>query len=86
MSTIQILLTIFAGIIGSNVIAELIRQRGETKRQKDKQMHDDTKVESDDMKAVNTADDPDRILPRELPLSEKTVLPAHSWNVIRFRY
>ena len=55
MSTIQILLTIFAGIIGSNVIAELIRQRGETKRQKDKQKHDDTKVESDDMKAVKTA-------------------------------
>ena len=39
-----------------------------------------------DLKAVNTAGDPGRVLPRELPLSEKTVLPAHSWNVIRFRY
>lgn len=55
MSTIQILLTVFAGIIGSNVIAEIIRQKGETKRQKDKQKHEDTKSESEDMKAVKTA-------------------------------
>lgn len=55
MSTIQILLTVFAGIIGSNVIAELIRQKGETKRQKEKQNHEDKKDESADMKAVKTA-------------------------------
>ena len=55
MSTIEILLTISAGIIGSNVVAELIRQKGATKRQKDKQKHEDTKSESEDMKAVKTA-------------------------------
>ena len=36
-----------------------------------------------DLKAVNTADAPDTVTPRELPPEEKTVLPRHSWNVIR---
>ena len=43
-------------------------------------------LENADLKAVNTADDPERVLPRDLPLSEKTVLGARSWNVIRYRY
>ena len=40
----------------------------------------------DDLKAVNTADDPDRVAPLELPVEEKTLLPPHSWNVIVYRY
>lgn len=40
----------------------------------------------EDLKAVNTADAPDTVVPSELPLTETTVLPKHSWNVIRFRY
>ena len=43
-------------------------------------------LENADLKAVNTADDPERVLPRDLPLSEKTVLGARSLNVIRYRY
>ncbi len=40
----------------------------------------------DDVKAVNTEDDPDNVAPRDVPadLKENTiVLPAASWNVIR---
>ena len=40
----------------------------------------------EDLKAVNTADAPDTVVPGELPLTEATVLPKHSWNVIRYRY
>ncbi len=40
----------------------------------------------EDLKAVNTADAPDTVAPGELPLAEATVLPKHSWNVIRYRY
>ena len=40
----------------------------------------------EDLKAVNTADAPDTVAPGELPLTEATVLPKHSWNVIRYRY
>ncbi len=40
----------------------------------------------DDLKAVNTADDPNRVIPRELPLTEQTILPKASWNVIRCKY
>ena len=39
-------------------------------------------LDCDDLKAVNTADDPRRVLPRELIPGEATVLPRHSWNVI----
>ena len=40
----------------------------------------------DDLKAVNTADDPDRVTPEERPLTAETTLPPHSWNVIVWRY
>ena len=40
----------------------------------------------DDLKAVNTADEPDTVAPAALPLTEETVVPKHSWNVIRYRY
>ena len=43
-------------------------------------------LDCDDLKAVNTADDPRRVLPRELILGEATVLPRHSWNVICWEY
>ena len=43
-------------------------------------------LENSDLKAVNTADDPECVKPHERPISEKTVLPAHSWNVLCFRY
>ncbi len=39
----------------------------------------------EDLKAVNTAGAPDTVAPAELPLTETTVLPKHSWNMIRFR-
>ena len=40
----------------------------------------------EDMKATNTADAPDRVSPVELPRTEETVLPKHSWNTLIFRY
>lgn len=40
----------------------------------------------DDLKAVNTADAPDTVVPQSLPCTEETVLPKHSWNVVRFRF
>ena len=43
-------------------------------------------LDCDDLKAVNTADDPRRVLPRELIPGEATVLPRHSWNVICWEY
>jgi len=44
-----------------------------------------TVLSCDDLKAVNTADAPDTVTPVTLELTEKTMLPKHSWNVIRFR-
>ena len=43
-------------------------------------------LQSDDLKAVNTADAPDRVLPRETAPGERTVLEKHSWNVICWEY
>ncbi len=40
----------------------------------------------DDLKACNTADHPDAVVPAELPCTPNTVLPKHSWNVVRYRY
>ena len=40
----------------------------------------------DDLKAVNTADSPDTVQPRELPVGDTVVLPPQSWNVLRFAY
>ena len=40
----------------------------------------------EDMKACNTQEAPDRVVPAELPLTEETVLPKHSWNTVLFRY
>ncbi len=45
-----------------------------------------TVLVSEDLKAVNTADDPFRVVPQEIPAEEETVLPRQSWNVIRFQY
>ena len=48
-------------------------------------------LEAEDLKAVNTADDPDRIAPRQSAdygMEEQTltvVLPRYSWNVIRIK-
>lgn len=39
----------------------------------------------EDLKAVNTAGAPDTVAPAELPLTEATVLPKHSWNMLRYR-
>ena len=39
-----------------------------------------------DLKAINTADAPDTVVPKKLPLEETTSLPAGSWNVLRLRY
>ena len=40
-------------------------------------------LQCDDMKAVNTADRPDRVRPETLPLSDGLRLPPRSWNVLR---
>lgn len=40
----------------------------------------------DDMKAVNTKEDPNQVVPVTVPVADGNVvkLPAHSWNVIRY--
>ena len=45
-----------------------------------------TLLHCDDLKAVNTADSPDTVQPRELPVEDTVVLPPQSWNVLRFAY
>ena len=40
----------------------------------------------EDMKAINTADQPEEVSPVELPCEGETVLPKHSWNTMIFRY
>ena len=45
-----------------------------------------TVLRSDDLKAVNTADDPDRVKPEALPLGEAIILPPKSWNVLRYSF
>ena len=41
---------------------------------------------NDDMKACNTADAPNTVVPTQAPCTEETILSKHSWNVIRFSY
>ena len=43
-------------------------------------------LDCDDLKAVNTADAPERVQPREAALSGAPVLPKHSWNVLCYRF
>ena len=43
-----------------------------------------TVLNCDDMKAVNSYEDPEHIVPAELPVADKILLPAHSWNVLRY--
>ena len=43
-----------------------------------------TVLNCDDMKAVNSYEDPEHIVPAELPVTDKILLPAHSWNVLRY--
>ena len=42
-----------------------------------------TVLDCDDMKAVNSLENPDNVAPKELP-ADAAALPAHSWNVLRF--
>lgn len=43
------------------------------------QMHDDQPL------AMNTHKNPNRVVPKEVVISDKIILPALSWNVLRFR-
>ena len=43
-------------------------------------------LRSDDRYAANTAAQPERVRPETLPLTDETVLPPLSWNVIRYSY
>lgn len=43
-------------------------------------------LDCDDLKACNTADQPDRVAPRTVLTAGKPVLPPHSWNVLRYQY
>ncbi|MCR5120899.1 MAG: alpha-N-arabinofuranosidase [Ruminococcus sp.] len=44
-----------------------------------------TVLDCDDMKAVNSLADPEHVVPAELSVNGATALPAHSWNVLRFK-
>ena len=37
-----------------------------------------------DLTACNTADDPDKVRSRQVPVADPLILPPHSWNVLRF--
>ena len=43
-------------------------------------------LRSDDLNAVNTADDPERIKPETIPVGDRAVLPPKSWNVLRYTF
>ncbi len=42
-------------------------------------------MEGDDLKAVNTADSPDNVIPIEKAISENISLSPHSWNMLIFK-
>ena len=42
-------------------------------------------LRSEDLSAVNTADQPYHVRPETLPVTDGVVLPPRSWNVFRFR-
>jgi len=42
-------------------------------------------LRNDDLRAVNTADQPDRVRPETVPAADGPALPPLSWNVLRFR-
>ena len=42
-------------------------------------------IEGDDLKAVNTADEPNNIVPAEKSVAEGITLSPHSWNMIIFK-
>ena len=44
-----------------------------------------TAMEGDDLKAVNTADEPNNVMPAEKEISEGITLSPHSWNMIVFQ-
>ncbi len=41
-----------------------------------------TALEGDDLKAVNTADNPKKVVPAEKEISDGIILSPHSWNMI----
>ena len=41
-------------------------------------------LRSDDLRAVNTEQDPERVVPETLPAAQGALLPPLSWNVLRF--
>ena len=43
-------------------------------------------LRGDDLKAVNTAAQPRRVVPESLPPESTAALPPLSWNVFRYRY
>ena len=43
-------------------------------------------LRSEDLKAVNTADDPKRVVPEEKGTDGPVILDRHSWNVLVFEY
>ena len=54
----------------------------------DMELEEHIVLHHDDVKAVNTEDCPDRVVPHSMPLKKtdgQTVIPALSWNVLRFR-
>ena len=42
-------------------------------------------LEGDDLKAVNTADEPNRVIPTEKPVTGDIALSPHSWNMIVYK-
>jgi alpha-N-arabinofuranosidase len=45
-----------------------------------------TVLAHEDMKICNTEQNPEAVTPKDLPWSQETLLPKHSWNLIRFCY
>ena len=43
-----------------------------------------TVLNNDDMKAINTFESPDNVVPVKLDTGDTVALPAHSWNMLRF--
>lgn len=51
----------------------------------DYRIHQHISMEGDDLKAVNTADEPEKVMPVSRDISGNISLSPHSWNMIVFK-
>ena len=73
--------TVFATNLGlrDSVVLEDKLQFDEVELIEHIQIHDDQPL------AVNTAENPERVVPKQVEISDKVVLPPLSWNVLRYK-